>query len=116
MDVQVKLPVSLVVGGWETSASSIASFVHVLCSRPYDGYDSGWAYLLAHPELVDGAVTELERLHSTSNGDDMPRRVMADVTLPSGARLAEGDIVIPSPTPPTATPGVSGPGADGLPA
>ena len=96
MDVQVKLPISLVVGGWETAASSIATFVHVLRSRPYGGYDSGWAYLLDHPEQVDSAVTELERLHSTSNGDDMPRRVMADVTLPSGARLTEGDIVIPS--------------------
>ncbi|SBT44407.1 cytochrome P450 [Micromonospora narathiwatensis] len=96
MDVQVKLPISLVVGGWETAASSIATFVHVLRTRPYEKDRTGWEYLLDHPEQVDSAVTELERLYSTSNGDEMPRRVMADVELPSGARLAEGDIVIPS--------------------
>ncbi|WP_433530353.1 cytochrome P450 [Micromonospora sp. CA-263727] len=96
LDVQVKLPLSLIVGGWETTASSISTFVYVLRTRPYGGYDSAWDYLLAHPEQVDGAVAELERLHSTTNGDDMPRRVMAEVMLPSGARLAEGDIVIPS--------------------
>ncbi|MFU8871603.1 cytochrome P450 [Micromonospora sp. SL4-19] len=96
MDVQIKLPISLVVGGWETAASSIATFVHVLRTRPYERDQTGWEYLLDHPEKVDSAVTELERLYSTSNGDDMPRRVMADVQLPSGARLSEGDIVIPS--------------------
>ncbi|MEU4566262.1 cytochrome P450 [Micromonospora sp. NPDC023956] len=96
VDVQIKLPISLVVGGWETAASSIATFVHVLCSRPYRGYASGWAYLLDHPERLDPAITELERLHSTANADDMPRRVLADVELPSGARLTAGDVVIPS--------------------
>lgn len=96
MDIQIKLPIALVVGGWETSASSIATFVHVLCSRPYRESATGWEYLLAHPEKLDSAVTELERLHSNTNGDDMPRRVMADVELPSGFRLSEGDIVIPS--------------------
>lgn len=95
VDVQIKLPISLVVGGWETSASSIATYFHVLRTRPYAGR-TGWEYLLDHPEKVDAAVTELERLYSTANGDDMPRRVMADVRLPSGARLSAGDIVIPS--------------------
>ncbi|MEV4808999.1 cytochrome P450 [Micromonospora avicenniae] len=96
MDVQIKLPISLVVGGWETTASSIATFVYVLQSRPYRDGRTGWEHLLDHPGQVDSAVTELERLHSTANGDDMPRRVMADVRLPSGAQLAEGDLVIPS--------------------
>ncbi|MGC5054910.1 cytochrome P450 [Micromonospora sp. DT48] len=96
LDVQVKLPLSLIVGGWETTSSSISTFLYLLRTCPYAGHDHAWDYLLAHPEAVDGAVTELERLHSTSNGDEMPRRVMADVTLPSGTRLAEGDIVIPS--------------------
>ncbi|WP_431932583.1 cytochrome P450 [Micromonospora sp. RP3T] len=96
VDVQIKLPISLVVGGWETTASSIATFVHVLQTEPYGPAGTGWAYLVAHPERLDGAVAELERLHSTANGDEMPRRVMADVTLPSGARLAADDIVVPS--------------------
>jgi cytochrome P450 len=96
VDVQVKLPLSLIVGGWETTASSIATFVYLLTTRPYGRHDHAWDHLVAHPEQVDGAVAELERLHSTTNGDEMPRRVMAEVTLPSGARLAEGDIVIPS--------------------
>jgi cytochrome P450 len=95
LDIQVKLALALVVGGWETVASSIARFVFVLLTREYAG-GTGWEYLLGHPESVDAAVTELERLYSTTAGDDMPRRVMADVTLPSGARLSEGDIVIPS--------------------
>lgn len=96
MDVQIKLPIALVVGGWETSASSIATFVHVLQTRPYERGRTGWAYLLDHPEKVNGAVSELERLYSTSNGDEMPRRVMTNVQLPSRYRLSEGDIVIPS--------------------
>lgn len=96
VDVQVKLPISLLVGGWETTANSIATFVHVLRSRPYAGYATAWDYLLDHPEKLDGAVTELERLHSTTNADNMPRRVLADVELPSGARLRAGDVVIPS--------------------
>jgi cytochrome P450 len=96
IDIQVKLPIALVAGGWESSASSIATFVHVLCTRPYEAGRTGWEYLLDHPEKVDSAVTELERLYSTADIDDMPRRVMTDVTLPSGYHLSEGDIVIPS--------------------
>lgn len=97
MDVQIKLAIALVVGGWETTATSIATFVFVLRTRPYRAYQTGWDYLLDHPERLDSAVTELQRLHSTAAGDELPRRVMADVELPSGARLSEGDIVIPSP-------------------
>ena len=96
MDVQIKLPISLVVGGWETTASAITTMVYLLQTRPYGEYPTGWEYLVAHPEKVDSAVTEMERLFSTSNGDEMPRRVMRDVELPSGAKLREGDIVIPS--------------------
>ncbi|WP_433335629.1 cytochrome P450 [Spirillospora sp. CA-294931] len=95
-DVQIKLALALVVGGWETAASSIARFVYVLRTHPYGDFETAWDYLLARPEEVDGAFTELERLYSTTAGDDMPRRVMADVELPSGVRLSEGDIVIPS--------------------
>jgi cytochrome P450 len=95
-DVQVKLALALVVGGWETSAGSIARFVYVLRTRGYAGYATAWDYLLDHPDEADAAVTELERLYPTTTGDDMPRRVMADVELPSGTRLSEGDIVIPS--------------------
>lgn len=96
IDIQIKLALALVVGGWDTSASSIGSYVFVLCGRAYEGDETGWDHLLAHPDKLDSAVTELERLFSTSAGDDMPRRVLADVELPSGARLTRGDIVIPS--------------------
>ncbi|MFI0448493.1 cytochrome P450 [Actinomadura sp. 6N118] len=95
-DVQIKLALALVVGGWDTAASSIARFVYVLLTREYAGHRTAWAHLLAHPTEIDTAVTELERLYSTTNGDDMPRRVTADVVLPSGTPLQEGDIVIPS--------------------
>lgn len=95
-EIQVLLAISLIVGGWETTASSIARYVYVLRTEPYGGYPTGWDYLLDHPDHTDTAVTELERLFSTSAGDDMPRRAMRAVTLPSGASLAEGDVVIPS--------------------
>ncbi|GLI02848.1 cytochrome P450 [Phytohabitans aurantiacus] len=97
MDVQIKLAIALVVGGWETTATSIATFVFVLHTRPYRTYKTGWDYLLDHPEQLGSAVAELQRLYSTAAGDELPRRVMADVELPSGARLSKGDIVIPSP-------------------
>lgn len=96
MDVQIKLPISLVVGGWETTASAITTMVYILQSRPYGDHPTAWEYLVAHPEKVESAITEMERLFSTSNGDEMPRRVMQDVELPSGAKLRKGDIVIPS--------------------
>jgi cytochrome P450 len=94
--VQIKLAIALIVGGWETTASSIATFVFVLHTRPYLTYANAWDYLLDHPERLDSAVAELHRLYSTSAADEMPRRVMTDVELPSGARLSKGDIVVPS--------------------
>lgn len=95
-DRQIKLPITLVLGGWETVASSIGTQVHVLLTHPYDGYETAYAYLTDHPDAVQGAVTELERLFSVTAADEMPRRVVQDVTLPSGARLHKGDLVIPS--------------------
>ncbi|QKG26532.1 cytochrome P450 [Actinomadura verrucosospora] len=95
-DRQVKLPMTLVLGGWETVASSIGTQVHVLLTHPYEGHETAYAYLTAHPEAVPGAVTEMERLFSTTAADDLPRRVTREVTLPSGARLEPGELVIPS--------------------
>lgn len=96
LDIQVKLALALISGGWETSSSSIARFFYVLRARPYGHYATAWEYLLDHPGDVDAAITELERLYSTSTGDAMPRQVLNDVVLPSGARLRKGEIVIPS--------------------
>ncbi|WP_428963172.1 cytochrome P450 [Micromonospora fluostatini] len=96
VDVQVKLPIALVVGGWETTAGSIGTFTYLLCSRPYGDHPTGWAYLREHPERLDSAVAELERLYSTSNADELPRRVTADVELPSGFLLRAGEVVVPS--------------------
>ncbi|TDD82457.1 cytochrome P450 [Actinomadura rubrisoli] len=96
LDWQIKLPLTLVLGGWETVASSIGTQIHVLLTHPYEGHETAYAYLSAHPEAVPGAVTELERLFSTTAADDLIRRVVRDVTLPSGARLRAGELVIPS--------------------
>ncbi|GAA2273935.1 cytochrome P450 [Actinomadura luteofluorescens] len=95
-DRQVKLPLTLVLGGWETVASSIGTQIHVLLTHPYEDHETAYGYLSAHPEAVPGAVTELERLFSTTAADDLPRRVTREVTLPSGERLRPGDLVIPS--------------------
>ena len=95
-DRQIKLPITLVLGGWETVASSVGIQVHALLTHPYGGYDTAYAYLTDHPEEVPGAVTELERMFSVTAADAMPRRVVQDVTLPSGEQLRAGDLVIPS--------------------
>jgi cytochrome P450 len=95
-DVLVKLAIALIVGGWETSSSSIARFVFVLLTRSYGDYETAWNYLLDHTDDVDSAVTELERLYSTSTGDEMPRSVTRDIILPSGNKLHKGEVVIPS--------------------
>jgi cytochrome P450 len=95
-DRQIKLPITLVLGGWETVASSVGIQVHALLTHPYGGYETAYSYLTDHPEAVPGAVTELERMFSVTAADAMPRRVVQDVTLPSGARLRKGDLVIPS--------------------
>ncbi|GII62947.1 cytochrome P450 [Sphaerisporangium krabiense] len=95
-DHLIKLPIALLVGGWEAVATSIATYTEVLLTQPYDDHATAYAYLTAYPEAVPGAVTEMERMFSTSAADDMPRRVLRDVVLPSGAVLRPGDVVIPS--------------------
>lgn len=92
----VMLPIALIVGGWETSASSIGTFTQVLLTHPYGGYDSAYRYLVDHPDDLVGAITELERMFSTTAADAMPRYVTADTTLPSGTHLSEGELVISS--------------------
>ncbi|MGV9386187.1 cytochrome P450 [Nonomuraea sp. NPDC003707] len=95
-DRLIKLPLALLVGGWETTASSIGTFVQVLLTHPYMGYETGYAYLVDHPQDVEPAIVELERMFTNAAADAMPRRVTKDVTLPSGANLHAGDLVIPS--------------------
>ncbi|GGK95746.1 cytochrome P450 [Sphaerisporangium melleum] len=95
-DRVIKLPIALLVGGWETVAASIGTFAEVLLTHPYGGHDTAYAYLATHPGAVPGAVAELERMFSTTAADEMPRRVVRDATLPSGARLRAGEVVIPS--------------------
>ncbi|MBB2910813.1 cytochrome P450 [Streptosporangium becharense] len=95
-DRLIKLPIALLVGGWETTESSIGTYVQVLLTHPYGGYATAYRYLTDHPEAIPGAVSELERIFSTAAADDMPRRVVQDVVLPSGAALVAGDVVIPS--------------------
>ncbi|WP_285776792.1 cytochrome P450 [Microtetraspora sp. NBRC 13810] len=96
IDRLVKLPIALLVGGWETVAASVGTFVQVLLTHPYGGHPTGYAYLADHPGEIPGAVRELERMFSTSAADAMPRRVTREVTLPSGAVLRPGEVVIPS--------------------
>ncbi|MFI6799181.1 cytochrome P450 [Streptosporangium canum] len=95
-DRLLMLPIALVLGGWEATASSIGTFTQVLLTHPYAEHESAYAYLIDHPEMIPGAVTELERMFSTSAGDDMPRRVIRQMRLPSGAHLQPGEVVIPS--------------------
>jgi cytochrome P450 len=92
----ISLAVALVLGGWETVASSICTHLEVLLTHPYRDHATGYAYLTDHPEEIPGAVAELQRMFSTTANDDMPRKVMRDVTLPSGAQLPAGAVVIPS--------------------
>ncbi|GGS99121.1 cytochrome P450 [Planobispora rosea] len=92
----VMLPIVLIVGGWETTASSIGTFTQVLLTHGYRGDDSAYHYLLKHPDEITGAITELERMFSTAAADAMPRYATADITLPSGAQLKKGELVIPS--------------------
>ncbi len=93
---QVLLPIALAVGGYETVTSSIGTFTEVLLTRPYETHETAYEYLVDHPEAVPGAVTELQRLFSTAADDEMLRYVEADMVLPSGAALKQGDLVIPS--------------------
>jgi cytochrome P450 RapN len=71
---------TLLIGGYETTASQIGSFVYVLLSQR-----DHWARLVADPDLVPAAVEELLRytpLGTTSGG--FPRIATEDVDLPSG--------------------------------
>jgi cytochrome P450 len=95
-DRLVKLPMALVVGGWETSANAIGTCVEYLLTHPYGEHETAYRHLVANRHEIPGAVTELERVFSVSAQDDVPRRVLTAVTLPSGARLDPGDVVIPS--------------------
>ncbi|MGC5013514.1 cytochrome P450 [Streptosporangium sp. DT93] len=92
----IMLPIALIVGGWETATASIGTFVQVLLTHSYEDHKSAYEYLVDNPHMVAGAVNELERMFSNSAADEMPRRVTQDVTLPSGAFLRAGEVVIPS--------------------
>ncbi|MER5647748.1 cytochrome P450 [Streptosporangium sp. NPDC002524] len=95
-DRLVKLPIALLVGGWETTASSIGTHVQVLLTHPYGEHETAYRHLVDHPEAIPGAVSELERMCSISGADGMPRRVTHDLTLPGGEALRAGDVVVPS--------------------
>jgi cytochrome P450 len=43
-EIQVRLAISLIVGGWETTASSIARYVYVLRTKRYGDHPTGWDY------------------------------------------------------------------------
>ncbi|MFI0420662.1 cytochrome P450 [Spongiactinospora sp. 9N601] len=92
----IMLPIALLIGGWETTTGNIGTFTQVLLSRAHLGHESGFKYLVQHPGMLNGAVTELERMFSNGAADGMPRRVMHDVRLPGGECLKAGDVVIPS--------------------
>jgi nocardicin N-oxygenase len=71
-------------------------FFHVLCSRPYHGHATAYAYLASHPDEIDNAITELERMYGIGAEDALPRRALAPVTLPSGSAVPAGAVVIAS--------------------
>ncbi|WP_395108467.1 cytochrome P450 [Actinomadura sp. SCN-SB] len=91
------LAVSLVVGGWETTAGALVSGVHRLLTTTDEDGHTLYSRLCAEPELIPTAVEEV--LRSVPNsvlGATQPRRATRDVEL-GGVLVREHEIVIPSP-------------------
>ncbi|WP_049564125.1 cytochrome P450 [Streptomyces sp. SBT349] len=83
----VAFGLNLLIGGFETTANQLGTFVASLLSSPDE-----WRRLAADEELVPAAVEELLRLHRLSETGQL-RIATEDVEL-SGTRIGAGEGVI----------------------
>ncbi|MEW2357180.1 cytochrome P450 [Spirillospora sp. NPDC029432] len=91
------LAVSIVAGGWETTAGALISGLHWLLTSTSEDGTSLYASLCADPGRIPGAVEELLRkVPNSVLGATQPRFVLQDHEL-GGVGLKKGEIVIPSP-------------------
>jgi cytochrome P450 len=87
-DELVRLGVTLLISGHETTASQLGNFVFLLLSDR-----RRWEQLVADPELVSTAVEELLRYTPMAASVDFARIAVQDVELPGG-RIAAGEAVL----------------------
>ncbi|KAB2340225.1 cytochrome P450 [Actinomadura rudentiformis] len=84
----LSLATTLLVAGFETTASQIANFTYTLLDQRHH-----WERLVAEPDLVPAALEELLRLLPLGATPGLPRVATADVEL-SGVRIRKGDTVV----------------------
>jgi cytochrome P450 len=84
----IGLCISILIGGFETTASEISSFVHVLQQRR-----ELWTRLCADPEAIPVAVEELLRFVPFAANGISPRYALEDMTV-GGVLVREGEPVI----------------------
>lgn len=84
----VRLGVTLLISGHETTASQLGNFVFLLLADRRH-----WAALVADPGLIPSAVEELLRYTPMAASVDFARIAVEDVEL-SGGRIAAGDAVL----------------------
>ena len=84
----VRLGVTLLISGHETTANQLGNFVFLLLSDRRH-----WTRLVADPDLIPRAVEELLRYTPMAASVDFARIAVDDVQL-SGRRIAAGDAVL----------------------
>ncbi|HEX4721416.1 MAG TPA: cytochrome P450 [Pseudonocardiaceae bacterium] len=85
----VRLAVTLLISGHETTANQLGNFVYLLLSDRRQ-----WERLVADPALIPRAVEELLRYTPMAASVDFARVAVADVELPGGGRIRAGDAVL----------------------
>ncbi|HYS38388.1 MAG TPA: cytochrome P450 [Pseudonocardiaceae bacterium] len=84
----VRLGVTLLISGHETTASQLGNFVYLLLSDRRH-----WQRLVADPTLIPRAVEELLRYTPMAASVDFARIAIEDVELPGG-RISAGEAVL----------------------
>lgn len=84
----IALCISILIGGFETTASEISNFVYVLQERR-----ALWTRLCAEPELIPTAVEELLRFAPFAANGISPRYALEDMTV-GGVLVRAGEPVV----------------------
>ncbi|WP_433665860.1 cytochrome P450 [Nocardia sp. CA-136227] len=87
-DEIVSFAVTLLVAGYETTASQISNFVYLLLTRA-----GLWERLLRDPSLIPDAVEELLRFVPFAASADFARVATEDLML-GGVKISAGDAVV----------------------
>lgn len=88
----VVLAAAMLVAGYETTSNEMGAVLHLLLRHP-----KWMAEIRENPERVGPITEEIMRYICGNGTGGIPHVALADVALPSGTVIREGDVVVPVP-------------------